>query len=69
MRYPHNQLDMPVRPRLRWETKFAIGHAPADATWAYHQQHFWIDGQDPKTVEFVDVQWGRSECAVKDEAR
>lgn len=55
MRYPHNQFLRPVKPRTRFETRTGVGHAPADPSWAYHQPHIWLDGQDPRTAEFVDV--------------
>jgi hypothetical protein len=55
--YPHNQFCRPVAPRQRWETRTGMGHAPADPSWTYHQPHVWLEGQDSRTVEFIDVAW------------
>jgi hypothetical protein len=32
-----------------------MGYVPADPTWAFHQPHIWLEGQNPETAEFVDI--------------
>lgn len=58
--YPHNNMGRPVRPLQRWETRVGHGNAPADSSWAFHQPHIWLDGQDPESAEFIDVAWPAS---------
>lgn len=62
--YPHNRFGQPVRPKTRFETRTGMGYAPADPSWAYHQPHIWLEGQDPQAAEFIDVIYGARTAEV-----
>lgn len=50
MRYPHNFLGFPSRPK----TRFQPVEDKSSGCW-FHE--VWLEGENPDTVEFVDVRW------------
>lgn len=50
MKYPHNQMGFPSRPKRLWDYE-------EDKRAGTHFHRIWLKGQDPETVEFIEIRY------------
>ncbi len=53
MKYPHNHLGYPQRPK----TRFRVGNDSTGKRTGTGFHEVWIEGEDPDSAEFVDIRY------------